>query len=112
VAFSYLREKIPPVTVEEVIGFYEECGFDYGVSVDHVILAYQPELDQGLPGLDVVPEEWRGRQEITQELADQFLRHHGQGKHRFIPLGDRPGPTRRAWMRFGTAPRRPTRFGR
>ena len=40
-AFTYVREKVPPVTVDEVIDFYEACGFDYGVSVDHIILAFQ-----------------------------------------------------------------------
>ena len=37
-AFSYVKEKVPPVTTTEVIDFYERCGFDYGISVDHVIL--------------------------------------------------------------------------
>ena len=40
-AFTYEREQVPPYSVDEVIEFYEECGFDYGVSVDHVILAFQ-----------------------------------------------------------------------
>ena len=31
-AFSYVREEIPPYTVDEVIDFYDECGFDYGIS--------------------------------------------------------------------------------
>ena len=38
-AFTYVREKTPPYTVDEVIDFYNECRFDYGISVDHVILA-------------------------------------------------------------------------
>src|SRR5437660_228567 len=41
-AFSYLKEKAPPVTPDEVIDFYEACRFDYGVSIDHIILAYEP----------------------------------------------------------------------
>ena len=44
-AFTYVREKTPPYTVDEVIDFYNECGFDYGISVDHVILAFQPSWD-------------------------------------------------------------------
>ena len=31
---------------DEVIDFYDECGFDYGISVDHVILGYDPAADQ------------------------------------------------------------------
>ena len=36
-AFSYIREPVPPVSAEEVFNFYDECRFDYGVSVDHII---------------------------------------------------------------------------
>jgi len=79
-AFSYVAEEVPPVTVEEVIHFYVECGFDFGVSVDHVILAYQPDDVQGLP-------EWRRRQEITLELAKDFLKKHKKEKNRFCPIG-------------------------
>src|SRR4051812_28993967 len=32
-AFNYVREEQPPYSVEEVLDFYEECGFDYGISV-------------------------------------------------------------------------------
>src|SRR5579863_8224154 len=42
-AFTYVREERPPYTAEEVADFYEDCGFDYGLSVDHVILAYRAE---------------------------------------------------------------------
>src|SRR5215510_8033656 len=40
-AFTYVREEVPPYSVDEVIDFYVGCGFDFGISVDHVILAYQ-----------------------------------------------------------------------
>ncbi len=86
-AFSYVKEEYPPVTVDEVLDFYAECGFDYGVSIDHVILAYRPELDRTLPGADFVPEELRRRQEITQELAVEFLRKHQKRHSRFTPVG-------------------------
>ena len=39
-AFAYVREKTPPYSVEEVLDFYEQCRFDHGVSVDHVILGF------------------------------------------------------------------------
>jgi hypothetical protein len=86
-AFAYVREEVPPVSVDQVIAFYEECGFDYGVSVDHIILAYQPDCDRGLPGIDLVPPEWRRRQEITLELAARFLGRHRAGRCRFRPVG-------------------------
>jgi hypothetical protein len=79
-AFSYITEDVPPVTVEEVVQFYDECDFDFGVSVDHVILAYQPNEIEGSP-------EWRRRQEITLELAKDFLRRHKKERSRFCPIG-------------------------
>src|SRR5262249_50724582 len=90
-AFSYVKEEFPPVTVDEVLDFYAECGFDYGVSIDHVILAYRPELDRMLPGIDFIPEELRRRQEITQELAEAFLKQHKKRRCRFTPVGAAQG---------------------
>jgi hypothetical protein len=86
-AFSYVREQRPPFSVQEVIEFYVNCGFDYGLSVDHIILAYREELDLSLSGIDVVPEGWRERQEITLELAKEFLALHGRERCRFTPIG-------------------------
>lgn len=86
-AFSYVRENRPPYSVQEVIDFYVNCGFDYGLAVDHIILAYREEHDRSLSGIDVVPEEWRERQDITLELAEEFLTVHGQERCRFTPIG-------------------------
>jgi len=85
-AFAYVREPEPPVTVEEVIRFYDECGFDFGLSVDNIILAFDPSLDHPSKKKSV-PEDWRRRQEITLELARQFFLSHKRGKYRFAALG-------------------------
>lgn len=96
-AFSYVREAVPPVTVDEVIDFYEACGFDRGVSIDHVILGYDATADNALPGLDVVPADWRARQEITLELAAAFLRRHGERRCKFLPVGAAQGWSPRSY---------------
>ena len=44
-AFNYADELVPPVTVAETLDFYEGCGFDAGVSVDHIIFGYEPTHD-------------------------------------------------------------------
>jgi hypothetical protein len=85
-AFSYVREERPPYTVDEVIDFYENCGFDQGVSVDHVILEFDSKLDAML-GADVVPSHLQERQAITLELAEEFLRRHGVRRSSFVPMG-------------------------
>ncbi len=86
-AFSYVREERPPFSVDEVIDFYEGCGFDIGVSVDHVILAYDAQADRPLLGADSVPAAWRDRQELTLDLAADFLRAHASRHCRFEPMG-------------------------
>jgi hypothetical protein len=86
-AFTYIRDDVPPYSVDEVIAFYESCGFDYGVSVDHVILAFQPDTDGQLPGMICVDEGWSRRQKITLELARDFLQSHRKRRCRFVPIG-------------------------
>ena len=86
-AFTYVREERPPYSAAEVADFYAECGFDYGLSVDHVILGYRAEYDQHLDGIDLVPPDWRARQEMTFELAEQFLLYCKAKKYRFTPIG-------------------------
>src|ERR1700722_19825378 len=86
-AFTYVKESRPPYSPSEVADFYEDCGFDYGLSVDHVILSYRADLDEQLTGVDLVPEAWRSRQEITLELAEQFLDYCGRRQYGFTPIG-------------------------
>jgi hypothetical protein len=85
--FSYVDEHAPPVTVSEVIDFYEGVRVDEGVSVDHVILGYRSEADE----TGDVPEEWRERQAITLELAEQFFAEHRRRDCRFTPMGAAQG---------------------
>jgi queuine/archaeosine tRNA-ribosyltransferase len=85
-AFSYVREERPPYTVDEVIDFYENCDFDYGISVDHVIVEYDAKLDMML-GDSMVPQRLLDRQSVTLELAEEFLRRQKVRKSRFIPMG-------------------------
>ena len=81
-AFSYAKQEYPPYSVPDVLSFYEEFGFDYGISVDHVILGYDLKLDRSN-----APAEWKRRQEITIDLAAEFLKEHKRRGCRFQPLG-------------------------
>src|SRR4051812_10312670 len=85
-AFTYVKETEPPYTVDEVINFYVECRFDLGISIDHVILEFQPRWDQA-GHLKSVPSHLRRRRELTIELAAQFYKKHRSGKVRFEALG-------------------------
>ncbi|GAA0254403.1 hypothetical protein GCM10010492_63980 [Saccharothrix mutabilis subsp. mutabilis] len=66
-AFNYVDEEHPPYTVDEVLDFYEECEFDAGVSIDHVIFGYMPGA-----GESDVDTAWVKRRHISLELAEKF----------------------------------------
>lgn len=83
-AFTYVREHEPVYTVEEVLEFYEGSGLDLGVAMDHLIFGYNAELDA--KSIADVPEEWRFRQNLTIELAAEFLQLHKARRCRFEPL--------------------------
>lgn len=83
-AFSYVREPEPPFTVDEVLEFYAGCNFDYGVSVDHVILDYVPEADRDR---SLIPDGAQDRQDITLSLAGEFRKRHASGRFKFTAMG-------------------------
>ncbi|MGV0718632.1 tRNA-guanine transglycosylase DpdA [Mycolicibacterium sp. XJ662] len=64
-AFNYVNEPEPPYTVDEVLDFYDQCGFDAGVSVDHIILGFRRDLSEA-------PDEWKERRRISLRLAEKF----------------------------------------
>lgn len=96
-AFTYIREKSPPYSVDDVLNFYVECGFDLGISVDHVILPYQPSWDDRELDDRPAPAEMRDRQAITLQLAAEFLKKHHSGGLRFEPLGVAQGWSPRSY---------------
>lgn len=93
-AFTYVQEKTPPYKVDDVITFYLECKFDHGISVDHVILAFDPTWDDD-PSR--APPEIRDRQLVTLELARDFLDRCRKSKLPFEPLGVAQGWSPRSY---------------
>jgi hypothetical protein len=83
-AFTYVRETEPVYAVEDVLDFYEGCGLDHGIAMDHLIFGYDADLDA--KSLADVPVEWSFRQELTIELAAEFLRLHRVRGCRFEPI--------------------------
>jgi len=79
-AFTYVREDLPPYTPDQVIDFYEECGFDLGISIDHVILGYDADDVQD-------HQDWETRQSVTLELAARFFALCRARNVRFQPVG-------------------------
>jgi hypothetical protein len=95
-AFSYANEEYPPYSIDEVIDFYEECRLDAGTSVDHVIFGFDETSDALFDAGSVTPE-WPRRQQITLDLADEFLRRHRTRRCRFTPYGVAQGWSPRSY---------------
>jgi len=102
-AFSYVREKHPPFTVDSVIDFYTNCDFDFGISVDHVILDYNAAYDSRKKDSPPVPDSVKERQSITLALAGQFLGESRAIGARFVPVGVAQGWSPRSYARAVTA---------
>jgi hypothetical protein len=85
-AFTYVRDDVPPYSVDELIDFYEGCRFDLGLSLDHVILGYLG-ADADRRGAEPPPQEWFDRQKLTLELAAEFRRRYRARRCDFVPVG-------------------------
>lgn len=81
-AFSYAAADRPPFTPDEVIDFYENCGFDLGIAIDHVIFGYRKQSDR-----DGAIPEWVERQLLNFKLAEAFLHRHRERGCSFTPVG-------------------------
>lgn len=81
-AFSYIRMEVPPVSVEEVFTFYENCGFTYGVSPDHVITEKNAAWDRSAP-----PRRVLSRADYTLRSAIAFLKLCQERTASFHPIG-------------------------
>lgn len=83
-SFTYVNEHEPPFSVSDVANFYSECRFDYGLSLDHVVLGYAK------PKKEVPAEtmaEWKRRFDMTLQFAAEFKNLQSVGKLDFAPIG-------------------------
>ncbi len=83
-SFTYVNDSEPPYTVEEVLDFYEGCGFDAGVSIDHVILGFRRDLKDP-------PEEWKERRLTSLSLAEKFKEEAERRRSRLQLVGAAQG---------------------
>lgn len=73
-AFGYIQQKTPPYTTAEILDYYTRLDFDFGVSVDHLIVT-------------ATEAEKHERYELTIENANDFLREHRKRKLPWTPIG-------------------------
>ncbi|MBQ4899865.1 queuine/other tRNA-ribosyltransferase [Paenibacillus sp. Marseille-P2973] len=80
-AFSYVGQEVPPYTTEEILEYYHELKFDYGVSIDHLIFgAFQRD--------ETIRNQ---RYELTLRMAEEFINKYHEHKesrgYTFHPIG-------------------------
>jgi hypothetical protein len=73
-AFGYINEKVPPYTTEEILEYYTRLDFDYGVSIDHLIVT-------------ATEAEKKARYDLTVENAAEFLKTHRKAGLPWTPIG-------------------------
>lgn len=73
-AFDYIDQKEPPYTTEDVLDYYTRLDFDYGVSVDHLIVP-------------AFYEDKQFRYELTINNAAEFLKQHRRLGLKWEPIG-------------------------
>lgn len=74
-AFSYKEEHTPPFDTADVLAYYTDLGFDFGVSVDHLAVVADDE------------DVRRWRMEVTLENAASFIREHRARGLDWEPIG-------------------------
>lgn len=82
-AFTYAKRDTPPFSIPETVEYYAECGFTHGVSIDHVILGYNEQLDSK----GGVLENWQKRYDLTLRLAEEFWEYCQKHSAPFQPIG-------------------------
>jgi hypothetical protein len=73
-AFDYIMEEKPPYTTEDVLDYYTRLDFDYGVSVDHLIVT-------------ATEHQKKFRYELTIHNAEEFLKQHRKAGLNWEPIG-------------------------
>ena len=73
-AFDYIMEDRPPYSTEDVLDYYTRLDFDYGVSVDHLIVS-------------ATEHQKKFRYELTIDNAEKFIKEHRKAKLPWTPIG-------------------------
>jgi hypothetical protein len=72
-AFGYLTADVPPYSTPEIVEYYTRLGFDYGVSIDHLIV--KATMDQR-----------DHRYQLTLTNAEAFLAEHRRTSSTWTPM--------------------------
>lgn len=95
-AYAYLEEETPPYSIGDLLDFYQSCGFDQVLSLDHVVPHYR---SNGAPP----PAPWRRRQEMTLQFARAFRREHRARECSSVRVGVAQGWSPSSYVRAARA---------
>jgi len=73
-AFGYIAQDVPPYETDEILDYYTRLGFNYGVSIDHLIV---PKFI----------EQKEKRYELTLTNAEAFIKEHKARGLAWTPIG-------------------------
>jgi len=73
-AFGYIMDDTPPYSTDEILDYYTALDFDFGVSVDHLIVTATQASKQA-------------RYDLTIHNANEFLREHRKRGLAWEPIG-------------------------
>jgi len=87
-AFQYASEDLPPYTCEEICEYYDALGFDYGISLDHIIFEFDLEYDTENTIVPMAPtEEMMRRYRLSLKNAKTILELKRTQGLSFEPIG-------------------------
>jgi hypothetical protein len=73
-AFGYIMDDTPPYTTDEILDYYTTLGFNYGVSIDNLIVT-------------ATEHQKRERYQLTIQNAENFLLEHRKRGLQWEPIG-------------------------
>lgn len=100
-AFSYVAKEEPPpfYSVERVAGIYESLGFDYGVSVDHIVVdSYMVKENGKRRYVPLSNKEKDKRVKLTLRNASEFKQIIKERKYKFNPIGVAQGYDKKSYL--------------
>jgi len=95
-SYSYINLEKPLYSVDEIVDFYDSCGFTHGVSPDHIILGMNPKWDNAR----LCPEYIASRAAYTVNSAKIFMNMCKKRKVQFIQVGAVQGWSPKSYAKY------------
>ncbi|QYZ78050.1 hypothetical protein E2N92_00695 [Methanofollis formosanus] len=95
-AFSYINEEVPPYQTSNILEIYSELGFNYGVSIDHLVVeAFKEKKDErmkitfqnGLAAFDEWKKKYRDDFQLLVSVQGYEINDYLRMYHKFLEYG-------------------------